>query len=79
MLGVPSLPSRPVFLPLPTGLRPANSAVRRGDSGPGGIFRRFEPFWAGFVAGAVELADESEVRDSWITSVDFLGVIRRVS
>jgi hypothetical protein len=63
MLGVPSL-SRPVFLPLPTGLRPASSAVRRGDRGPGGICRRFEAFWVGFVIGAVELADESEVRDS---------------
>jgi hypothetical protein len=36
MLGVPSLPSRPPFLPLPIGLRPASSAVRRGDSGPRG-------------------------------------------
>lgn len=54
-----------------------SSAVRRGERGPVGrcgwpISRR-----GGARAGAVELLDESEVWDCWMTSVDFLEVVRR--
>jgi hypothetical protein len=61
MLGVPSLPSRPPVLPLPIGLRPASSAVRRGDNGPTGSCWWPGLLRTGFVAGVVELVDESDV------------------
>lgn len=56
ILGVPSL-SRDGSLPLPLGMRPDSSAVRRGDKGPKALFRSKGAFWE---AGPGEPADESE-------------------
>jgi len=82
ILGVPSLPSRPSPFPLPPGLRPANSAVRLGESGPVGRCLWFPllalvPGPGRRVMGAVELAEESDVWDCWATSVGVLWVGRR--
>ena len=61
MLGLPSLPS----LPFP-GLLPANSAVRLGLSGPG--FFPFPRVTSTLLRGAAELALESDVCDTCVTS-----------
>ena len=64
ILGLPSLPSRPNPFPFAPGLLPASSTVRFGLNGPGPVCL-FGP-GPGLVAGAAELALESEV---WDTSV----------
>jgi hypothetical protein len=75
MLGVPSLSCLP--FPFKPGLRPANSAVRLGDSGPVGLCLCVPCSGSGrFVAGVAELADESEVCDCSAASIDFLCVGR---
>lgn len=58
MLGVPSLPSREYPLDFPLGLFPDSSAVRLGDSGPGGRCSRAFPCRC---AGAPDPTDESDV------------------